>query len=146
LISQKTPVLTQLMWSLRRIYLKPLWMKYLLLIIMLITILSCDNDEDCGVVYDEPFEIESGQSYCFQDDTELRVISISDSYCPCDVDCIWQGEAVVEAQLIDGSSVESFMIHEIMIEANPSFARISSIETTESCDPDISKIEIAIVR
>lgn len=89
--------------------------------------------------------MKTGRTYCLPDDSELVITSIMDSYCPCDADCIWQGEAVITGERIyDKDLVEPFELHEEMTDANPPFARISSVITTESCDPDIAKIEILI--
>lgn len=115
------------------------------LVLVGLMLISCGSDDNCNNVFGQAFEVKSARTYCLPDGSDLRITSITDSYCPCDVDCIWQGEAIIILERIfDNGEIQAFEIHEEDIDANPSFASISSVEVTESCDPDISKIEIII--
>lgn len=115
-------------------------------ILIALSMLSCgSSDDSCNNSFDEAFEVKEGRTYCLPDGSELNITSITDSYCACDVDCIWQGEALILGERVfDNGIIESFELHEEIVDSNPSFARISSVETTEACDPDISRIEIII--
>ncbi len=108
--------------------------------------LSCgSNDDTCNNSFGEAFEVKEGRTYCLPDGSMLNVTSITDSYCPCDASCVWQGEALILAdRTFDDGMVERFEIHEEIVESNPPYAQISSVALDEACDPDISSIEIII--
>lgn len=121
-------------------------MRYVTFLLIVLT-MSCGGDDNCNNAFGEPFEVKTGRTYCLPDGSELSITSIIDSYCPCDADCIWQGEAVVTGERIyELDLVEPFELHEEMTDINPTFARISTVIKTESCDPDIAKVEILITK
>ncbi len=120
--------------------------KYICILGFIISFTGCgDSDDDCNQSFGTPFKVEVGETYCLPDGSELFIDSITDSYCPCNADCIWQGEALIEAARVTQSDlVETLLIHEVLVDENPEGIRISSIATTKSCNPDIVQIEIVI--
>ena len=100
--------------------------------------------EDC-LSYNMSFEVNEGKSYCFDDGLIIEITSISNSYCPCNAQCIWEGEAVIEGVRIENDGTRSnFRIHEIMTNASPPWGSISEIITDKECEPSITQISLII--
>jgi len=121
-------------------------MEKLLWIIMVIGCISCGSESDCGNAFGTPFDIREGRTYCLTDDTSIVIDEISESYCPCNADCIWEGEAQVTLRRVSPDGEETFTIHEVRNEDDPSWLRIHEVSITEACDPDIASISITVSR
>ncbi len=112
----------------------------------LLLFFSCTKDEGCEVTYQTQFNIEDGKEYCFPDGSILSILEITNSYCPCDVQCIWQGEAVVKANWSDpDGSVEEILIHEIQRDQNPRWIEFSSVKSSSDCAPVVEEFKIRVV-
>ena len=121
-------------------------MRYLAFVSLLF-IISCSSDSDCNNAFGTPFEVREGRTFCLPDNSSIIVDDISESYCPCFADCIWEGEAVIQFRRIDEDGEEtSVTINEIMNQDNPDWARITEVLVTEACDPDIASISMVITR
>ena len=105
---------------------------------------ACSDSESCDRSFNEPFDIQTGEIYCLDDGSTLEIIEITSSYCPCNAVCIWQGETTVSGQRITGDQVEVVLFHEELIDENPEWGQISSIEVTEDCTPRPTKVSIII--
>jgi len=86
-------------------------MKNLLISLVLLGLLcACNNDDmpkQCTTVqYGTAFLIETNNTYCFTDDTQLEVVSLNNEYCPCDVNCFWSGQLTIDIKwtFADGST------------------------------------------
>jgi|GEM_PF-3835989 len=113
--------------------------------ILVALLTACSNTDECDYSFGSPLEVKAGETYCLPDGSSLKVIEITSSYCPCNVDCIWEGEATIEAlrSSHDGSS-EAVLIHEKVLDQNPEWATISDIFVTEGCTPAVASIKITI--
>lgn len=111
---------------------------------ILLALIACGDIDSCQELFDIPFEIRLGESYCLEDGSSLDIIEISSSYCPCAADCIWQGETVVTAQRITLDQIEEISFHQELVEENPSWGRISSIELSDECIPQPTKVSLII--
>ena len=101
---------------------------------------------DCEeVVYDMPFEAEIGGEYCFTDGSTLFITEFNVSYCPCDAQCVWQGETAVVGKWTDAEGAEStLIIHEELRDQNKSWTQIHDIALDKSCTPEVVSLELLI--
>jgi len=109
-------------------------------------LISCSGDSDCDNSFGTPFEVREGRTYCLPDNSSIFIDEISESYCPCDADCIWAGEAVITFTRTTEEGDETVNIHETRNQDDPSWAEITEVITTESCDPDIASISMVLIR
>ncbi len=116
-------------------------------IIIITLFVSCSSDSDCVNSFGTPFEVREGRTFCLPDNSSIVVDEISESYCPCMVDCLWEGEAVIVFRRITEEGEETTVtINEIMNQDNPDWAGITEVLVTETCDPDIASISMVINR
>lgn len=87
---------------------KSLITKYIILIALTISIISCGKNDDCiDVAYDTAFTIEAGESYCFSDDMSITIENLDNQFCPCNAVCVWEGQMEVEMTItIDGEEYD----------------------------------------
>lgn len=85
----------------------------LLSLFLICALVSCsDGDGDAknctDVAYSTEFTIEPGSSYCFSDGVELSITSLNNEFCPCNVECIWEGQMTIDMvwTLTDGSTLD----------------------------------------
>ena len=83
-------------------------MKYLLLLISPLFILSCSKSDiekpDCTpVMYSESFSVVLNDEICLPDGSGFIVKTITDEFCPCDVACVWEGELKVMIETIEAN-------------------------------------------
>ncbi len=118
--------------------------KFITLLFILITIILGCTGDDC-VEFDTPFSIEEGQTYCLPDGSEISVLSIEHSYCPCNVQCVWQGEALISLRRVTSDNIiTNIDLHEELVDENPDGYAIHSISTSQDCIPVIEEVEIII--
>lgn len=115
-------------------------------ILFLFLLLACGDSESCIVAFNESFEVIEGESYCLEDGSSLEISEILSSYCPCNADCIWQGEATITARRITGDKAEDVTFHEELTDDNPDWGSITSVSITNDCIPQIQQITIVIKR
>lgn len=62
------------------------------------------NDEEYGTV----FTIHPGETYCFSDNTELKIVSLINEFCPCNLQCFWEGQMTISMEwtMPDGALIE----------------------------------------
>lgn len=69
---------------------------YLLVVLSLFMVVGCsskkDNNESDTELDEDEYSITIGRSVTINDDLVISVESVSDSRCPEDVECYWQGE------------------------------------------------------
>ena len=82
-------------------------MKYLTLIFASLLILSCnkadDNTEkkDCTEVeFNTSFSVVLDEEVCFPDGSGFIIKTITDEFCPCFANCVWEGELRVLVETI----------------------------------------------
>lgn len=111
----------------------------------LILILSCTNEESCDQSYGASFSIEEGGRYCFPDGSLLTIDEISNSYCPCDVQCVWEGEGVASGIWTgtDGIATPT-MIHETITNSNLPWLEVASVTKSSDCQPRIEEFRIIV--
>jgi hypothetical protein len=80
---------------------------FLLAIWGLIGLVQCSKkDSDQVAALNQAIKLQNKQRTTVKavgTDVQLTVISISDSRCPTDVTCVWQGEAAAEVELRDAT-------------------------------------------
>jgi len=119
----------------------------ILAIVIAVFLISCSSDSDCANSFGTPFEVREGRTFCLPDNSSIVIDEISESYCPCDAQCIWEGEAVIVFRRITEDGEETTVtINEIMNQDNPDWAAITEVLVTEACDPDIGSISMVINR
>jgi len=120
-------------------------MKKTLFYLLSILLFSCGDDNNCDQVFNTPFTVEEGETYCFTDNSTIEITSISNSYCACDVQCILEGEANVEGVYTGTDGVgTNFRLHEELINDNPSWAEIALVVHSNDCEPVIEQIQIRV--
>jgi len=107
---------------------------------------SCGGDEeDCERSFGINIRIEEGQELCLSDGSTLFIDEISSSYCPCNVDCLWEGEAnVLMRRIYADGTIENAVAHELLEEENPEWAEISRVISSTDCIPIVTEIFIQI--
>ena len=121
-------------------------MKYISLIIFTwIAVAACTDEEACNQDYETSFSIEAGGEYCFPDGSLLSISEITNSYCSCDVQCIWQGEAVASGiwTAPDGQTTPT-EIHQELTDQNPFWIDIASVTATTDCQPQVAEFRITV--
>lgn len=88
-------------------------MNYFKLLVLLLglALVSCsDGDEKTctDVTYSTEFTVASGSSYCFPDGIELAITTLNNEFCPCNVECIWEGQMTIDMvwTLADGTMLD----------------------------------------
>lgn len=120
-------------------------MRPYVIILLGLIISSCGNDEStCGNSFEVPFEIREGRTFCLPNNTSIFIEEITESYCPCNVDCIWEGEAQVTFTASGELGEVTETIHEKRNQDDVPWASIASVSLTETCDPDIASISIVV--
>ena len=118
-------------------------MKYIL-ISLCATFISCTENCDIQNV-GTPFQVVEGETYCFTNNRSVEILEISDSYCPCNANCVWEGEATIRANFFESDgSVNEVIIHETLVDQNVKDLEIALVTKTEQCDPDVATISIAL--
>jgi len=65
---------------------------------------SCTQSGDCTEVeYDTAFTIVADETYCFPDGAELLINGFNNEFCPCNVDCVWEGQMTLDVEWTDDS-------------------------------------------
>lgn len=88
--------------------------KMLFTVFITLCFLSCTKEENPETVacsqekYDTAFSVEAGETYCFDDDTELKVVELKNEFCPCNVVCVSAGSMTLKMEwtLPSGEFVE----------------------------------------
>ena len=72
-------------------------MKYLMSILLISVLFSCyKTDELCNEEnYNSYFKIKDNEQYCFPDGNYFEVKSLINGFCPCNMDCFWEGEMIM---------------------------------------------------
>jgi len=80
-------------------------MKYKILAaaLLALSLFSCSKEDTleqaCNEeLYGATFDIEAGETYCFEDDTELKVVALNNEFCPCNTDCFWEGQLTINME------------------------------------------------
>jgi len=81
---------------------------------LLIALVSCtDSMPECiDAEYGNDFEFKLDDEICLQDGTMILVAGIDDARCPCNVECIWEGEFIFELEISNGTVEETFLLNE----------------------------------
>lgn len=110
-----------------------------------VLVMACSSEEDCDRPFDRPFVVEKGATYCLPDGARLTIEDITTSYCPCNANCVWEGEAVISATWLTSDGVaHQLRIHEVQEEVNPEWINIADIALTRDCTPEIVSISIVV--
>lgn len=89
--------------------LRPLWAA---IFVLLLSLLSCSKDSMNGIgeaYFVIPFELRIGKPVIFTKDSKeltISMISVNDSRCPVNANCITAGNAIVKLRLSDNSGTE----------------------------------------
>ncbi len=113
------------------------------LLLALILISCSDESPVCTEkAYGEAFPILAGESYCFEDDTELNVVSLNNEFCPCNMQCFWEGQMTINMEwaMSDGTVIEYLhnTAEQIENEVLPGGIVVSSQEDAFSLEEDCS--------
>jgi len=116
-----------------------------LIVLLFSVFFACGDKLDCDTAFDTPFTVEVGEEYCFPDGSTLLITEITSSYCPCNAQCVWQGETVVIGSWTDSESkVIALLIHEILKDQNEAWTSIHGIALTRACEPRVVNLELII--
>ena len=92
-------------------------MKNFLLVLLLpcLLLVSCrDEDDDTCIEadYGVTLLVEVGDTYCFSDELEMKIVSLNNEFCPCGVDCVWEGQLAIEMEwkLADDSDITGWIL------------------------------------
>lgn len=109
-------------------------MKLLLPILLSLFLLSC-SDSNCIKLKDGvQTELKNQDLVCI-DGTEYNFIAM-DQRCPCNTDCIWAGEFILNFENTDGVNIFTFHEKDTMSNVDPPFAdsfRIVDVENEGDC-------------
>jgi len=76
---------------------------------LVLFLFSCKKDESGSCIdadYSIAFTIEEGNTYCMPDGLEIAVTEIKNEFCPCDLECFWEGQMIIEFDFtMDGESM-----------------------------------------
>ena len=86
-------------------------MKTIFFSFLLILLASCQKNDNThnqscvDIEYNESFNLEIGSSACLSDGRMIKLLSVEDQFCPCDIYCDWSGELLLSLELteIDGT-------------------------------------------
>ena len=83
-------------------------MKKVLLILLPILLFNCNKDKNIDTIQ---YDLKIDKCLDIADtEYELCLESINDSRCPSDVDCVWEGDAVVSFKLNSNTENKSFTL------------------------------------
>jgi len=118
----------------------------LIIAVVVIGFISCEDEDDCAIDFGEPFVVFEGEEYCLPDGSTLFISEFnSQSYCPCNALCNWPGEGYIGCIWTDPSgSTSTIKIHEVRENYNPSWASITNLTLNDACEVDILSAELKI--
>ncbi len=74
---------------------------------------SCSKSDDCTEVQiNEVFEFQQSDLICLDSNTEIEIKSINDQRCPCNVQCVWEGEFIFELIIKKNQEEEIYLLHQ----------------------------------
>lgn len=80
-------------------------MKYLNFLLFIFLISACATSEDSSSCFDGSYDQEMvlriGDSVCFEDGNSFEIKTITDEFCCCFCNCIWEGQLVVMVETTD---------------------------------------------
>lgn len=88
-------------------------MKYLIFTTVIILIFSCTKatNSDCETIrFNDKFQAKVGEKYCVNDSNSLTIKSIDNQLCPCNADCIWEGEFILDLEIIAEGKQYSYQL------------------------------------
>lgn len=88
-------------------------MKYLILAAIFTSVFSCSKgtNNDCqSIEFNNKFEAKVGVKYCVDDDNSLTIKSIDNQLCPCNADCIWEGEYILDLAIVAKGKQYSYQL------------------------------------
>ena len=63
-----------------------------------VALFSCsgmDSETCTEVKFTDAFTVETGETYCLEDGTELEITALNNEFCPCFAVCVWEGEMTI---------------------------------------------------
>lgn len=120
-------------------------MKAFIFLVFLTLLMSCSkNDSSCtSIDYNKSFMAEVGEVYCVDDKNTIKIDSIDNQLCPCNADCIWEGEFILHLSVTADavSHSYSFGSSETTIDIQPfDFYKVKFLSITPfACDSEIQK-------
>jgi hypothetical protein len=106
-------------------------MRLVLLAVIALPTLACDNPSGPDAVVGAPFHLKAGETATIPDGARLRFDALrSDSRCPIDAICISAGDAIIAVTLMRGSGSESRELHTMPAQSQLSYSRYT-IKLTE---------------
>lgn len=115
-------------------------------------LLSCSSDENCSSEnYDSRFEFQWGDCFVFDDGIEMEIKEIDDQRCPCNVQCVWEGEFIFNLIIREADSEQQFDLKEKTYTENEDapadlvFSDIALLSDDSCEDPvELSKMKFEI--
>jgi hypothetical protein len=120
-------------------------MKASIYLVFLTLMISCNkNDSSCNSIdYNKSFIAEVGQVYCVDDKNTIKIDSIQNQLCPCNADCIWEGEFILHMSVTADavSHSYSFGSSKTTIDIQPFDSyRVKFLSVTpNACDSEVQK-------
>lgn len=120
-------------------------MKASIFLVFLSLLISCSkNDSSCtSIDYDKSFIAEVSEVYCIDEKNTIKIDSIENQLCPCNADCVWEGEFIIHMSVIADGVAHSYSFgssaQTIDIQPFDSFkVKFLSI-TPDACDSEVQK-------
>lgn len=99
-------------------------MRRVLLVVLAVCAIACDNPSGPDAVVGTPFELKPGEIATIPDEARLRFDAVrNESRCPIDAICISAGDAIIAVTLMRGSSNESRELHTMPAQSQLSYSR-----------------------
>ena len=101
------------------------WFKNILLVLAVFFV-SCGHEDkssesrDClEVEYNTDIEFQLSDKVCFPDDNSLALIDIEHAFCPCGVDCDWEGSLYITLSMSTNTGTTEKKFYENSLENDP---------------------------
>mgnify|MGYP003591800663 CR=1 FL=1 len=88
-------------------------MKYVILTVVIISMFSCSkgSNNNCQTInFNDKFQAKVGEKYCVNDENSMTIKSIDNQLCPCFADCFWEGEFILDLEIIAEGKQYSYQL------------------------------------
>jgi hypothetical protein len=107
---------------------------------------SCSkgSNNNCQTInFNDKFQAKVGEKYCVNDENSMTIKSIDNQLCPCNADCIWEGEYILDLEIIAEGKQYSYQLG--TSNATPDVQPIENFKvkflsiSPDTCDFEIQK-------
>ena len=129
---------------------------FIVLILLSLNFISCQKETvGCNdVEYATSFKIKQGYKYCFADGNYFIVEEMRNEFCPCNGECVWEGEMIlkyetmVNTQIISKTVGSSNNTDSVFI-SNQYFIKFIDVKLVDPCSnsnpsPEIESATVVV--